>query len=107
MSRLLEPISGAGVDIAVVKESKERSFYYWELVILYRKVGLIVLVYFGSFVQFSFQLNLILVFLILHLLVQTWSKPFFSKIMNDLEYYSIFIILIIIYTGVVETGFDR
>jgi len=78
----------------------KQLFYYWEVVIIYRKVALIFiqvfLVQYGNNTQ-AVEVFLLLIFLIL---VSMNKKPFQTEALNNLETVSLVVSMITIFCGI-------
>lgn len=75
------------------------EYYYWEFVILYRKVALVCASVFLSSVSTMVQALSILAILLICLFVQAALKPFRTPVFNLLETKSILVSLLTIYVG--------
>mmetsp|Transcript_45840 Transcript_45840/g.33581 ORF Transcript_45840/g.33581 Transcript_45840/m.33581 type:complete len:182 (-) Transcript_45840:380-925(-) len=78
----------------------KKQFFYWEIVVMYRKVLLIFIQVFVA--SFGLLIQALLVFLLLlFFLMLTWKKkPFVNLALNDLEIYSLFASIITIYSSI-------
>lgn len=77
---------------------KNRS-YYWEFVILYRKILIICCAVFLANVSTSIQALTVMILLLLCLHIQVQNKPFIGDVLNQMEGRSIFVAAITIYCG--------
>jgi len=77
----------------------ERPYFYWEFVILYRKVALISASVFLGTVGIRTQALTVLALLLLSLFLQIQVKPFNEPSLNKLEIRSILVSAITIYAG--------
>jgi hypothetical protein len=77
----------------------ERPYFYWEFVILYRKVALISASVFLGTVGIRIQALTVLALLLVSLFLQLQIKPFNEPSFNKLEIRSIFVSAITIYAG--------
>ena len=77
----------------------QREHYFWEFVILYRKIALVVTLVFLASVSAAIQAQTILFILILSIASQIYIRPFNIAIMNVLETKSILASLVTVYCG--------
>ena len=76
------------------------SKFYWEFVVLYRKIAVICLAVFFSTISVQIQALTCLLVLIVSLYSQVQLKPFISKQLNQLENSAVFTATITIYCGI-------
>jgi len=77
----------------------QRKQYYWEFVILYRKVLMIAASVFLASVSITVQSLTVLAILLLSLFLQILVNPFYDRSLNRLEVKSILVSAITIYSG--------
>ncbi|CDW85822.1 UNKNOWN [Stylonychia lemnae] len=76
------------------------KYFYWEIVIMYRKIVIIIIaVFIGSFGVIS-QALLMLLILICFTMFNFKKKPFISQILNNLETLSLVTSMVTVYCGV-------
>jgi hypothetical protein len=78
----------------------KKEFFYWETVIMYRKV---ILIFISVFIQnygAISQAMIVFLLLIIFFVINTNKKPFVSIALNDLETYSLASSMITIYCGI-------
>ena len=76
-----------------------RKRFYWEFVILYRKILLVSALVFLASVSAAIQAQTVLAVLLLSVIYQIHISPFAVSAMNTLEVKSIFVSLVTIYCG--------
>lgn len=76
-----------------------KEFYYWEIVIMYRKIGLIMIAVFVS--DFGVVSQALIVFLLLigFFYLNSKYKPFSTTALNDLELLSLVTSIVTVYCG--------
>ena len=77
----------------------QTSHYYWEFVILYRKMLIIVLAVFFTNISVPIQSLCVLMVLIVSFVMQLKSAPFQTPILNSLELRGILVATVTIYCG--------
>jgi hypothetical protein len=75
------------------------SYYYWEFVILYRKMVIIVLAVFFTNISIPVQSLCVLMVLIVSFIMQLKSGPFKVPVLNSLELRGILVATVTIYCG--------
>ena len=78
----------------------QQEMYYWEILIMYRKIGLIFISVFLQSQGVITQAMLVFLLMILFLILNMRKKPFVSMTINDLETISLLTSAITIYCGV-------
>ena len=63
--------------------------FFWEVVILYRKILIIMVTVFFSVVSTEVQVLVVILIVITALLLQIRFKPYYSDILNQMELYSL------------------
>jgi hypothetical protein len=76
------------------------DFYYWEVVIMYRKIMLIFIAVFIQNYGVMVQALIVFMLLIIFLLLALKKKPFFLVALNDLESLSLITSILSIYCGI-------
>ncbi|CDW91326.1 UNKNOWN [Stylonychia lemnae] len=76
-----------------------KQYYYWEIVIMYRKIFIIFTVVFISNFGIIAQALIVFLFLIVFLLINLKKKPFNTIALNDLETLSLITQITTIYCG--------
>ena len=82
-------------------KTKAHSFYYWELIVYFRKILLCILVILGRSLEQSIQLNLLLALFAAFALMQIKSRPYLEPKANRLELVSLIVGLCIVYIRLV------
>jgi hypothetical protein len=77
----------------------KKTHFYWEFLILYRKIFIICLVVFVGNQSISIQALSIMVVLLLFLALQFWKQPYSSAALNAMELKAIFVAGVTIYCG--------
>ena len=77
----------------------QRNRYYWEFVILYRKITLVMVLVFLASYSAAIQAQTILAILLFSVIFQIYIQPFNISIMNSLEAKSILASAVTIYCG--------
>ena len=75
------------------------SQYYWEFVILYRKIFIICCSVFLKAISIPVQALCVLILLIISLHIQNQIQPFMSSDLNQMEFRSILVATVTIYSG--------
>lgn len=78
----------------------KRSSYFWEIVIMYRKILLIGIAVFMNRIGIMVQALVLLIFLIAFLQLNNMRRPFASRDLNDIEDLSMIAGIITIYCGI-------
>eukprot|EP00347_Sterkiella_histriomuscorum_P017868 403347667 len=76
------------------------DFYYWEIVIMYRKILIIFIAVFVKNFGVIAQALVVFIVLIAFLMTNTEKQPFSTKALNDLETLSLITSMITIYCGI-------
>lgn len=76
-----------------------KEFYFWEIIIMYRKIALIFIAVFISAYGTIAQALIVFLFLIIFLLINIKHKPYSTETLNDLELMSLITSMITIYCG--------
>lgn len=63
--------------------------FFWEVVILYRKILIIMVTVFFSVVSTEVQVLVVILIVITALFLQIRFKPYYSDILNQMELYSL------------------
>jgi hypothetical protein len=77
----------------------QRKRFYWEFVILYRKVALLTALVFLNIISVKVQSLTVLAILLVALVGQVQVQPFFDRSLNSLEAKSIVVTAVTIYSG--------
>jgi len=77
-----------------------KDFYYWEVVIMYRKIALVFIAVFVGSLGVITQALFVFMFVIFFLVVNLKKKPFSQVALNDLETLSLSTSMITIYCGI-------
>lgn len=77
----------------------QRKRFYWEFVILYRKVALLTALVFLNIISVQVQSLTVLAILLVSLVAQVQVQPFFERSLNSLEAKSIVVTAVTIYSG--------
>ena len=77
----------------------QRQRFYWEFVILYRKVALLTALVFLNIISVKVQSLTVLAILLIALVGQVQVQPFFDRSLNSLEAKSIVVTAVTIYSG--------
>jgi hypothetical protein len=77
----------------------KKTHFYWEFLILYRKIFIICLVVFVGNQSISIQALSIMLILLVFLALQFWQQPYSSAALNTMELKAIFVAGITIYCG--------
>ena len=87
---IYQPIASRGMLVRVSPSIVTRSFFYWEIVVFFEKVVLLLLA--SKFDQDLKNVQLVFAMLILSifLILQVYNRPYFSKRLNELHNLSIF-----------------
>lgn len=76
------------------------EYYYWEIVIMYRKIGLIFIQVFISQNGAITQAMIVLLVLIIFIVINLKKKPFMTVVLNDLESLSLITSMVTVYCGI-------
>jgi hypothetical protein len=76
------------------------EYYYWEIVIMYRKIGLIFIQVFISQNGAITQAMIVLLVLIIFIVINLKKKPFMTVVLNDLETMSLVTSMVTVYCGI-------
>mmetsp|Transcript_19548 Transcript_19548/g.35784 ORF Transcript_19548/g.35784 Transcript_19548/m.35784 type:complete len:783 (-) Transcript_19548:1495-3843(-) len=76
-----------------------KSHFYWEFLILYRKIIIICLVVFVGNSSIPIQALTIMLLVLFFLYLQYWQKPYTTKALNRMELKAIFVAGVTIYCG--------
>jgi hypothetical protein len=77
-----------------------KSHFYWEFLILYRKIIIISLVVFVGNESIPIQALTIMIFLLVFLYLQYWRRPYSTSGLNDIELRAIMVAAVTIYCGI-------
>ena len=77
----------------------QRERYFWEFVILYRKIALVMSLVFLASVSAAVQAQTVLLILLISIIFQIYIQPFNIPIMNILETKSILASIVTVYCG--------
>jgi len=83
------------------------KFYYWEFIIIYRKILVLFIFVFLSFLNISLQCILTVLFLTLAIIINELNAPYVDRTMNNLEKSSLLVASFSLYTGVIILHFDQ
>ncbi|CDW79966.1 UNKNOWN [Stylonychia lemnae] len=78
----------------------KHDFYYWEIVIMYRKIILIFIAVFIQNYGVMTQALIVFLLLIICLILNIKTKPFFLVVLNDLETLSLITSILSVYCGI-------
>ena len=76
-----------------------KQYYYWEVIIMYRKIIIIFIAVFVSNFGYITQALLIFILVIVFLIINMKLKPFGQVALNDLETLSLTATMITVYCG--------
>ena len=77
-----------------------KELYYWEIIIMYRKIVMIFISVFISMYGVISQALIVFILLIAFLILNTKKKPFSTVALNDLETISLLASMITVYCGI-------
>ena len=77
----------------------KKDFYYWEIVIMYRKIAIIFIAVFISSSGVITQALIVFLLLIIFIVINLKKAPFMTVVLNDLETLSMVTSMVTVYCG--------
>ena len=75
------------------------NYFYWEVIIMYRKVLIVMSTVFFSVVSSEVQVLVAICILIISMILQVIYEPFYTKTLNRMEHYSLQVSSLTMYGG--------
>lgn len=75
------------------------SCYFWETIIMFRKIGIIMATVFFSTISADLQVLVVLFIIVISMFVQIKFTPYYTQTLNNMENYSLQVAALTLYQG--------
>jgi hypothetical protein len=103
---MLRVAQGQGLEFNSTPTKKVVSYFYWEIVVFFGKLGLIIIQVFFTDINENIQMNLTLTIIAILLFIQLKNYPYERDVLNNMHVTLLSSILIVTYTRTAIKDFN-